>query len=240
MPVILVTGGASGLGAAITKKFASHPEFNVYFTFNNSKESAAKIEAEFKNTTAIQCDFTDQESLTKLVKLIPLINLDILINNALTGMQIKHFHQILPEDLARSFEKNVLPTMIISQEAIKAFRKKKSGRILSIITSYVANSPPVGLSEYVANKAYLLSMSKSWAKENSRYNIVSNCVSPSLLMTNLVGALDQRQIEDMESAHPFKCLLTVDEVADSVFSLAIASKHVNGVNFLMNGGVDVI
>jgi len=155
-------------------------------------------------------------------------------------MQIKHFHQIAVDELGRSFERNVLPTIKISQEAIKEFRKKKSGRIISIITAYVANSPPVGLSEYVANKAYLLSMARSWAKENSRYNIVSNCISPSLLETNLVGALDERQIDDMKSAHPFKCLLTVEEVADSVFDLAAASKHVNGINLLMNGGVDVI
>lgn len=179
-------------------------------------------------------------SLDSLLARMGEMNLDILINNALPGMKTKHFHQSEPAEFLTSFNDNVIPTLRITQQAVKEFRKKKSGRIITVLTSYLTNRPPIGLSEYVANKAYLLSLSRSWAAENTRFNITSNCVSPSMMQTALTSHLDERQIEDMANANPLKRLVTPEEVADTVYFLATASQQINGVNLLINGGVDVI
>ncbi len=203
-------------------------------------EEARRIEREFPCTIGIACDFTDQNSVDTLLAKMLEMDLDILINNALTGMKVKHFHQIDFNDVLESFSENVLPTLRITKQAILLFRKKKNGRIITILTSYLANFPPVGLSEYVANKAYLLSLSRSWAGENARHNITSNCVSPSMMQTALISNLDERQIEDIANSSPLKCLVTTNEVADTVFFLATASRHINGVNILINGGVNVV
>lgn len=168
------------------------------------------------------------------------VNPDILINNALTGMRTKHFHQDDPAEFLASFSNNVIPTLRITQQAIKEFRKKKNGRIISVLTSYLINRPPIGLSEYVANKAYLLSLSRSWAGENARFNITSNCVSPSMMKTSLTNHLDERQLEDIATSNPLRRLVTPEEVADAVFFLASGSPQINGVNLLINGGVDVV
>ena len=237
---VLITGGASGLGYAITRRFAAAGDYKIYFTFNKASEKAAQIEREFSCTEGIACDFTDPKSLDHLLGRMSEMNLDILINNALTGMRTKHFHQSDPADFLASFGDNVLPTLRITQRAIKEFRKNKCGRIITVLTSYLANSPPVGLSEYVANKAYLLSLSRSWAVENARFNITSNCISPSMMQTSLTSNLDERQIEDIKNSSPLKRLLTPEEVADAIFFLAQASQHINGVNLLVNGGVNVI
>jgi 3-oxoacyl-[acyl-carrier protein] reductase len=168
------------------------------------------------------------------------MNLDILVNNALTSMKTRHFHQSDPAEFLASFSNNVMPTLRITQQAIKEFRKRKAGRIITVLTSYLVNSPPVGLSEYVANKAYLLSLSRSWSAESARYGITANCVSPSMMKTSLTSHLDDRQIEDVINNSPLRRLVTPDEVADAVFYLATASPQINGVNLLMNGGADVI
>lgn len=175
-----------------------------------------------------------------LLERIGEMNLDVLINNALTGMRTKHFHQSDPAEFIASFNNNVIPTLRITQQAIKEFRKKKSGRIISVLTSYLINRPPLGLSEYVANKAYLLSLSRSWAAENARFNITSNCVSPSMMKTSLTSHLDERQLEDIATSLPLKRLVTPGEVADTVFFLASGSPQINGVNLLINGGIDVV
>lgn len=237
---VLITGGASGLGGAMTRRFASTGDHQVYFTFNNSAAEATRIEKEFPCTEGIACDFTDPNSLNYLISLMSEMNLDVLVNNALTGMKTKHFHQSDPDGFLSSFTENVMPTLRITQQAIKDFRKKKSGRIITILTSYLANRPPLGLSEYVANKAYLLSLSRSWAEENVRHNITSNCISPSMMKTSLISHLDERQIEDITNGNPLKRLLTTEEVSDAVFFLASASRHINGTNLLINGGVDVV
>jgi 3-oxoacyl-[acyl-carrier protein] reductase len=237
---VLITGGASGLGGAITRRFASTSEYKIYFTFNKASEKAAQIEKAFPCTEGIVCNFTDPRSLENLLGRISAINPDILVNNALAGMRTKHFHQSDHADFLTSFADNVIPTLRITQQVIKEFRKKKCGRIITVLTSYLVNRPPIGLSEYVANKAYLLSLSRSWAGENTRFNITSNCVSPSMMKTALTNHLDDRQIEDIANGNPLKRLVTPEEVADSVFFLANASQQINGVNLLINGGVDVV
>lgn len=240
MSNILITGGASGLGEAITRKLASVPNNNVYFTFNRSADKAKNIVNDFPLTRAIACNFSHPDDLMYLLAKIPEFNLDVLVNNALPGMIKKHFHKITPDAFLDSFKLNVLPTLRITQQAILEFRKKKYGKIITILTSYLANRPPTGLSEYVANKAYLESLNKSWAVENANFNISANCISPSMMRTHLTDDVDERVIEDIVSKHPFGSLVTPKEVADTVCFLVEATQHINGVNLLMNGGENVI
>jgi len=237
---ILITGGASGLGASIVKKLAAENSHTIYFTYSMSEEAAKEIEAGYPNTKAIKCDFTNQGSVESLLAQIPDINPDVLINNANGGIHKEHFYKTDHTVFSESFEQNIIPAIRITQEAIKVFRKKKFGKIINIISSYVVNKPPTGLSEYVANKAYLLSLSKSWANELIRFNITSNCISPSFMLTGLTSDTDQRIIDQMTEDHPLKKLLTTEEVADTVLFFTAASQHINGVNLLMNAGNDVV
>ncbi|MFZ0035366.1 MAG: SDR family oxidoreductase, partial [Sedimentisphaerales bacterium] len=127
----------------------------------------------------------------------------------------------------------------ITQEAIKLFRKKKFGKIINILTSFLINKPPTGLSEYVAKKAYLLSLSKSWAVENADFNISSNCISPSFMQTELTSSMDERIVEQLIKVHPLKRLLRPEEVAESVLFFINSPQHVNGVNLVINAAQDI-
>lgn len=107
-------------------------------------------------------------------------------------------------------------------------------------TSFLINKPPLGLSAYVAEKAYLTSLSKSWANENASFNITSNCIAPSMMLTPFTSGLDERVMENVVQAHPFKRLLTPDETADTIWLLLQAPQHINGSTLIINGGMDVI
>ena len=237
---ILITGGASGLGEAITKKLALDESITVYFTYNKSAEAAKRLEGEFNNTRGIKCDFKIQQELDDLVNKMLDWDLDVLINNALTSINQNYFHKTEAGVFMESFQNNIIPIIKITQRAITIFRKNKFGKIINILTSNLINKPPISLSEYVANKAYLASLSKSWAVENASFNITSNCISPSFMQTKLTADTDQRVIEDMVNRHPLKRLLTVDEVADAVRLLVSYSQHLNGVNLIINAASDVI
>jgi len=102
----------------------------------------------------------------------------------------------------------------------------------------LVGNPPVGSSEYVAAKAYLASLSKSWAVENAY--ISSNCISPSFMKTQLTSDVDERLIQDMVNKHPLKRLVTVDEVAETVRFLVSASQQINGVNVVMNAATHIL
>lgn len=236
---ILITGGASGLGAAITRILAADSTKIIHFTYYSSHKHAKQLESEFPNSKAICCNFSEKKDIESLVAQIDSMDLDVLINNALCGLTQAHFHKQLPETFRNSYINNVLPTLTITQKAIKLFRKKKFGKIITILTSYLLK-PPTGMSEYVANKAYLASMSRSWATENARFNISSNCISPSIMRTDLTKDIDDRVIDELIKKHPLKSLLAPEEVASEVLALVNSSQHINGTNRIMNAAEDFI
>lgn len=234
---ILITGGASGLGEAITRKLVADNKNQVYFTYYKSEEKALQISAAFSNATAIKCDFKNKLYVQSICEKISLIDLDILINNAFSGDFLKtHFNKIGIEEFENDFKENILPVIEITQAAISYFRKKKSGKIITVLTSALISTPPVGSSVYVANKAYLAQLSKIWAVENAKFNITSNTVSPSFMQTNLTSGFDERLVEQMKENHPLKTLLKPDEVSEAVYFLVKASAQINGADIPINAG----
>ncbi len=237
---ILVTGGAEGLGKAITLRLLREAGSRVYITYPASPDRAREIESVNSGVTSIKCDYRSAEDIEALAAAMPAMDLDVLINNATVGYTQEHFHKMKPDVFMDSFARNVYPVMRITQQAVSLFRKKKFGKVVNILTAYLVNRPPTGLSEYVANKAYLESMSKSWAAENARFNITSNSISPSFMRTGFTSAVDERIVEEMEANHPLKKLLTPEEVADIVHFFTIAPQHVNGVNMPVNCASDIV
>lgn len=237
---ILVTGGASGLGEAITIKLASDPLNRVYFTYNNAAENALKLTGQYQNVHSLKCNFRSKDDLGKVKQKMSEMDIDVLINNAYTGEAISgYFHKTADEVFEKDFANNVLPTIALTQEAITLFRKKKQGKIITVLTSFLINTPPIGASVYVANKAYLASMVKSWAVENAKFNITSNAVSPSFMQTSFTKDTDERIIEQLIASHPLKKLLTVSEVADVISFMCNSTNHMNGENIVLNAGVNM-
>lgn len=189
---VLITGGASGLGEAITRELAGNSEHHIFFTYCHSEKNAREIEKRFLNTTAIHCDFADKDEMAVLLDRMETMELDVLVNNATTRIALKHFHEMAPESFLERFKENIFPVIAITKQAIGIFRKRNSGRIVTVLTSYLSENPPIGLSAYVAEKAYLASLSRSWAVENARFHIISNTLSPSFMSTGLTRDVDQR------------------------------------------------
>jgi 3-oxoacyl-[acyl-carrier protein] reductase len=236
---ILITGGASGLGEAITRLLAQDQSNKVYFTYYNSVDKALALEEEYSNVKAVKCDFRNGASILELKNKLSEFDIDALINNALTGLHKKHFHKTDPELFLSGFKNNILPTIHIVQAAINHFRKKKFGKIITILSSYIINKPPIGLSEYVATKEYLYALSKSWATENATFNITANCISPSFMQTGLTNDTDERIVEEMQKNHPLKKFLQPEEVASTVLFLLNATQQINGTNLIINAASDI-
>lgn len=233
---ILITGGASGLGKAITLHLLAEQEHQIFFTFRNSETAANLIETTYSNTEKWKCNFCVDEDLASLETKMIEWDIDVLINNAFTGLTKKHFHKSDVSNIENSFSQNILPTLRVTQQAIRIFRKKKFGKIITILSSAIQGNPPIGWSAYVAEKNFLLSMSKSWAVENIKSNITANCISPSYMQTPLNKDTDERIVEEMVRQHPLKKLLNVAEVASLVGFFVDATQQVNGENLIVNAG----
>lgn len=238
--IVLITGGASGLGEAITRMAAQKATDQIYFTYARAHTRAEQIEIDYPNAKGIKCDFKNEEEVRALTAKLSELNIDVLVNNAYTGDFLKsYFHKTAPTDFIDSFNDNVVPTVSITQAAITVFRKKRYGKIITILTAALVNIPPIGSSVYVANKAYLAQLSKIWASENAKFNITSNTVSPAFMQTGFTEVVDERMVEQIIDKHPLKRLLTTDEVADSVCYLMNSSQQINGIDLLLNAGLNI-
>ena len=238
---ILITGGASGLGEAITRRLAQNAANEVWFTYRSSAMKAQELEREFPNARGIGCDFTKGEDMATLLKRMDETGFDALVNNAIsTPIMKKHFHRMGLEVFKDGFAQNILPTIEITQRAITKFREKKGGRIVTVLTATLAGRPPAGYAEYTAAKAYIHSLAKSWAAENAVYGITSNCISPGFMATKLTSDTDERIVEHLTSQHPLKRLLTTGEVAEAVEFFLKAPLHINGTNLLINAASEIL
>src|SRR5574344_415657 len=142
---ILITGGSSGLGKSIVKQLALEPDNNIYFTYRSNKDNAEQMITQYKNIYAYFCDFSDENSVLSLLSNIPQMDLDVLVNNAYSGYTIgTHFDKTDSFDFLSSFNTNIMPTIRITQEVIKVFKKKRSGKIITILTDALMGPPPIG------------------------------------------------------------------------------------------------
>ncbi len=237
---ILITGGSSGLGRAIVELCASHADNYVYFTYNSKRNEAEQLAQAYDNVEALQLDFTDMASVDAFVERIPFLSLDSLVNNAWVGNPNgTYFHKTPIDDFEQSYRYNVLPLIKITQACITRFRKQKSGKIVTVLTSSIINLPPMGYSIYASTKACIEQLSKCWCKENVRFGITSNCVSPEYMQTSFAH-VDERIIEQMEHDHPLKKLLQPEEVAEVVYSLLTSPTQLNGVNIPVNAAQNIL
>lgn len=233
---ILVTGGASGLGKSITQLLAKK-NITVYFTYSKSATEAKELEREYKNTTAIKCDFSDEQTVKNLAVKIAALDLDAIIHNAYSGEYLKtHFHKIATDDFLNDFRINVMPVIELTQAAINSFRKKKSGKIITVLSSALVDVPPIGSAVYTANKAYLQKLTQVWANENAKFNITSNSVSPAFMETAMTASTDERIKEQIIESNPQKRLLTTEEVANAIHFLVNDTTQINGKDFVINAG----
>lgn len=239
---ILVTGGTSGLGKATVELLSMEGHF-VYFSYLANEEFtivAKEMTERLNHVTAWPLDFCKEDSVTDFCSQFKNWDIDVLVNCTYVGKpQTTYFHKIPAEDFLISFQNNLIPTIRITQSALKIMKKKKFGKIINVITESVIGLPPMGYAIYAANKAYLMELSSVWNKEYTRYNITSNCILPAYMQTKF-AEVDERILEQMTLEHPMKKLLTPEEVAHAIKFFVDAPQQVNGVRMPINAGTQIM
>lgn len=237
---VLITGGASGLGRAITEQLAAQPAYQVCFTYHRSEAQAKEIQSKFPNTESKHCDFQNETSVTQLCDHIRTCEPDVLIHNAYTGNYLgTHFHKTPAEDFLRDFTANLLPIINITQAAIDVFRKQKKGKIITVLTAALQESPATGASVYIAGKAYLQALAKSWAAENEKFNLKSILVLPAMMETNLTASIDERIKDQLRSQEKLGRFLRTNEAALAILRLCESASIANAAIVELRAGTDL-
>jgi len=237
--VAIVTGGASGLGYAIAKKFTSNNIRTIIIGRNEArlKEACASMG---ENAEYISCDVTDFSSLPGIVDSIIKKHgkIDILVNNA--GIHLKKpFLEVTDEEFQQVILTNTTAVFSLSREVVRVMKERKSGSVLNISSMAAQYGIPLVIA-YSAAKSAIEGMTRAMAVEVSPDGIRINCIAPGFIRTKMSGkALDNdpERKRKVLSRTPMGRLGTPEEVADAAFYLTSDSAtFITGVVLPVDGG----
>lgn len=238
----IITGGASGLGLATTKKFV---EQNIRTIIIGRNEHNL---AEVAKNLGPLCTYKvfDLGNLKGIPALVSDIaaefgSIDILVNNAGIN-QKKAFTEVTDEDFQQVILTNVTSVFVLSREVAKFMLKQKAGCIINISSMAAQYGIPYVIA-YTAAKTGIEGMTKAMAVELSPQGIRVNCVAPGFIATNMSAkALDDdpQRKQKVLSRTPMGKLGLPEDVAEAIFYLTSnAAKYVTGVVLPVDGGNSV-
>ena len=184
--VVLVTGGASGIGEKIVEQFARQGARVVFLDIQKDvgKQLAKKIEAAGDaGPYFLQCDLTDTDALRRCIEkaIAKFKTVDVLVNNA--ANDARHtVEAVTPEYWDQSMAVNLKHQFFAIQAVIPAMKKAGRGSIINM-SSISWMIPSVGLPVYITAKAAIVGLTRTLAHELGADNIRVNCILPGAIFT---------------------------------------------------------
>lgn len=240
--VVVITGGASGIGKAAVEKFAREGAAVAIWDVNEVQGKELELIllnegfiARFikANTAKLQ----EVESATATI-IKQFGKIDVLINNAgitrdasLQKMTSEQWQQVMDINLTGVFNccKAVSPNMI----------QNNFGRIINT-SSIVGLYGNYGQANYAATKAGVIAFSQTLARELGKYNITVNAIAPGFIATDMIKTIPEKVIAMMTEKVPLKKLGTPDDVANAYAFLAShEAQFISGTVISVDGGLTI-
>ncbi|MDM1276453.1 MULTISPECIES: glucose 1-dehydrogenase [Acinetobacter] len=191
--VVIVTGGAGGIGSATCRRLAEEGAKVAIFDMNMTaaEQLAQEINQQNGQALAVQCDITNHITVEQAVQQVEsqLGPVDGLVNNA--GWDIfKPFVKTNPQEWDKLIQINLVGMLNMHFAVLKGMVERNTGSIVNI-ASDAARVGSSGEAVYAACKGGLLSFSKTLAREHSRHNIKINVICPGPTDTALLAGVTE-------------------------------------------------
>lgn len=244
--LVLVTGGARGLGLAITNAVLKAGG-SVVVDYHASKEKAEALARENPGRVfAFHADVTDKEQVERLFREAEDAAsrpIDSVVNNALADFSFNGDLRPKADDITwDSFDWQLKGTLEgalnVIQAALPGFEKAGSGRIVNIGTNLVQN-PVVPYHDYTAAKAALMALTRTFAADLGPKGVRVNMISGGLLRTTDASSATPEAVFDLIAQQtPLGRVTSPEEFADAaILFLSPLSRAVTGQNLVVDGGL---
>lgn len=243
--VVLVTGGARGVGAAAVRAFAREGA-RVVINWRASDARAAALAEEIgPRAVAIQADVADKAAVAAMVEKARTAfdgPITTVVNNALdysfNGDARSLLGEIAWSEMENQFSTVVRGALNVIQAVTPGMTQGRFGRIINIGTNLFQN-PVVPYHDYTAAKAALLSLTRTASADLGPSGITVNMVSGGLLRTTDASAKTPDAVFDMiAEMTPLRSVTTPEEFADAALFFASPwSRAVTGQNLVVDGGL---
>jgi 3-oxoacyl-[acyl-carrier protein] reductase len=238
--VAIITGGARGIGAAISNLFGQNGA-KVCINYNASIADAKKIGEQFTinrwDHLLMQGSVTDKEFIREMVTAVKEKwgRIDIVVNNAgivrdknLLFMSDDDWDTVVNTDLKSAF--------YLCKEVISTMIAQRCGRIINI-SSLTALMGREGQANYGAAKAGLIGFTKSLAREVANYNILVNAIAAGLIDTRMTKKMKKELREKLVELIPLQRIGTPEEIAAvALFLASDLSSYMTGTVLNVTGG----
>lgn len=233
----LVTGATGGIGGAIAKQLS---DAGATVVLSGTKEEKLKeLSSTLKGENFIlPCNLSNFEEVEALFDKAEALagQIDILVCNAgitKDGLAIR----MKNEDWDDVLNVNLKSTFILNRNAIKKMMRRKYGRIINI-SSIVGVSGNPGQANYVASKAGMIGMSKSFALEVASRGITINCIAPGFIASHMTDVLTDAQKQGILASIPKGEMGTPENIASgAVFLASDEASYITGQTLHINGGM---
>ena len=240
----VVTGGALGIGFEITKKFLNAgAEVSIWDYDQQALENAQKELSDWKDQLQlVQVDVGDRNSCAKAAeKLSPF---HVLVNNAgitrdrsFSKMSDEEFDAVIKTNLTGLY--NVTKAVMEKFDPVKPHPGPSPKRIINL-SSVVALYGNFGQTNYVAAKAGVIGMTKTWAKELGRKGFTVNAIAPGFTLTRMVQAMPEDVLKSMAEKVPVNRLGSTEDIANACLYLSTdEASYINGTVLSVDGGLVV-
>lgn len=239
--VALVTGGSRGIGASCVELFLKAGA-SVAFTYKSNSNAADDLIKSLNGKGRLQAYSVDMESESDInAKVKQIISdfgrIDILVNNA--GVwKYGAADEMSLKDWEETININLTGTFLITKAVIPEMKRNRFGRIINI-SSTAGQRGEAFHSHYAASKGAIISYTKSLASELAEFNIITNCVAPGWVITDMSADVfsDKQYKESVERGIPVGRIADPVDIAGPVVFLASEmARHINGEILNVNGG----
>ncbi|WP_416825547.1 acetoacetyl-CoA reductase [Ectobacillus polymachus] len=238
--VAIITGGARGIGEAITRALANEGA-KVVINYNSSKEEAEELVkslvTEGKEAIAMQADVSKVEDANRLISSTweTFGQLDILVNNA--GItRDRTFKKLNREDWDRVIDVNLSSVFNTTSAVLPYIAQSENGRIINI-SSIIGQAGGFGQTNYAAAKAGIIGFTKSLALELAKTNVTVNAICPGFIDTDMVAEIPDSVRDQIVAKIPKKRFGMPNEIAQGVVFLCKNGAYITGQQLNINGGL---
>jgi NAD(P)-dependent dehydrogenase (short-subunit alcohol dehydrogenase family) len=238
----IVTGGARGIGGAITTNLANDGAKVAVLGLPADRDRTERLRSSLngaaKNVVFYEGDVGEYERCRLAVEAILAEHgrIDFLVNNA--GITADHtIRKMTVEEWNAVLQVNLSGPFFMIKAVIDHMVERNYGRIVNI-SSVVGLSGNVGQANYAAAKAGLIGLTKTVALEFAQKGITANAVAPGFINTEMVAAMPPAAIEGATARTPLRRLGDPAEIARMVrFLVDDHSGYITGSVFNVNGGM---
>ena len=237
--VALVTGAASGIGAAIARAFSSKGARVALLDLDEA--AAGRLAEELDGARAFGCDVTDEAAVEAAVGAVAQAfgRIDILVNSA-GIVDLAPAEELTLATWRRTLDVNLTGSFLVARAAARVMIAAGGGRIVNM-ASQAGSVAIEGHVAYCASKFAVIGMSKTMALEWGRRGITVNTISPTVVLTELGRkAWEGPKGEAMRALIPTGRFAEPEEIAAAaVFLTSDGAAMINGADLLVDGGYTV-